>query len=372
MSSLPILLLLAAASSSEPKPRIEPSSADGREVRVLADVDADRLAGFPEGEVPRTVGRELLQFSLVDQAGRAGRSMLGSYSRAGDALTFVPRFPLSHGSRYRATLFLSSGKRIAVDHLVRDSKKEPLASVAQVYPTIDVLPANALKFYIHFSKSMRHGRAIFDRIHLLDAKGQQIPDPWRRTELWSVDDRRFTLWIHPGRVKRGVNLREDFGPVLEPGGKYTLLISQKVQDASGQPLKSEFRKHFSTSAENHQRLDIRDWKLSSPQLATKEVLTIDLGKPLDHALLLRCLEVRAAAGDSMAGRWSTTNNDTRARFHPEETWPVEPLALIVDGILEDLAGNTPLRAFDTDLQGSKERPVSLQLPIRIRAGQPGR
>jgi len=41
----------------------------------------------------------------------------------------------------------------------------------------------------------------------------------------SGDAKRLSLWIHPGRIKNGVNLREELGPVLEPNRKYTLVLS---------------------------------------------------------------------------------------------------------------------------------------------------
>jgi hypothetical protein len=58
--------------------------------------------------------------------------------------------------------------------------------------------------------------------------GKDIPDPWRRTELWNEDATRLTLWIHPGRVKEGVNLREEFGAVLDPERKTYYLYGSSV------------------------------------------------------------------------------------------------------------------------------------------------
>src|SRR3989442_14659761 len=100
---------------------------------------------------------------------------------------------------------------------------------------------------------MRESKAIFDKIGLLDDKGKTVVEPWRRTELWSADSRRLTLWIHPGRIKRGVGPREQEGPVLEPGRKYVLLIGADVADTDGRRIGRAFRKAFRAGAEDRER-----------------------------------------------------------------------------------------------------------------------
>ena len=86
-------------------------------------------------------------------------------------------------------------------------------SVLMIYPSTDVLPANLLKFYLQFSRPMRETDAIFDHIRIIDDQGNVIEDPWRRAPLWSNDGTRLTLLIHPGRIKTGVNLNLDLGPL---------------------------------------------------------------------------------------------------------------------------------------------------------------
>jgi hypothetical protein len=93
-----------------------------------------------------------------------------------------------------------------------------------IYPSGDTVPANHLKFYLHFSAPMREG-VFLEHCRLLDATGKPVLEPFRETELWSEDHRRLTLWLHPGRQKTGVNLNDEFGPVLQPNQSYTLVIS---------------------------------------------------------------------------------------------------------------------------------------------------
>jgi hypothetical protein len=243
-------------------------------------------------------------------------------------------------------------------------KETPPAVVETIYPTSSLLPANQLKFYIHFSKPMREGKEIFDRIQLLDADGKPIPDAWRDTELWSADVKRLTLWIHPGRIKQGVNLREEFGPVLRPERTYTLVIGADLHDADGQPLGKPFTKKFRTSAEERTRPLPEQWKVQAPAGATKQPLAIAFPRPLDRALLDRFITVVDDRGQTVAGRIEVGTEERSWRFHPEQTWQTVEYSIRVDGRLEDLAGNSPVKLFDVDLKAPFPAAPTLTLPFR--------
>ena len=63
-------------------------------------------------------------------------------------------------------------------------------------------------------------------------------------ELWNPELTRLTLFIDPGRLKRGVKPLEEVGPAMEAGKRYTLVIDQNWQDGDGVRLKAGFRKSF--------------------------------------------------------------------------------------------------------------------------------
>jgi hypothetical protein len=354
------LALLAALLGGSPSLKVIPQTEDPLRVYVVAELSADQVAELPEG----TVGRQVLTFAIIGPDGEPGSSMLGDYHRKGSRLTFAPRFRLTGGSTYTATLRSSARSTLTVKHRVTTLTRPGIANVTAVFPAADTLPANSLKFYIHFSQSMREGRAIFERIHLLDEDGKKVLDPWRRTELWTEDARRFTLWIHPGRVKQGVNLREDFGPVLNPGRKYTLLIEQSVQSQNGQPIKNEHRKEFRTVADDRSRPLPQNWKLTLPPAGSRKPLRVEFGEPLDHALVQRCVEVRTAQGKQVDCSMTLQNEDSVALLTPSVPWLEADHRLIVAPILEDLAGNTPVRIFDTDLTKKPGPQPQLQIPFR--------
>lgn len=358
------LAVLSALVAGNPSLKIVRLSEDSRRVSVIAELSNDQIAAVPEGTVIRSVGRRLLTFAVVEKGSEQGHSMLGDYRRTGSQLIFAPRFRLSAGVTYRARFNTGDDAVSTVTHRVASAIGHNRAVVNRVFPSTDTLPANSLKFYIHFSQPMREGRAIFERIHLLDEQGHKVHDPWRRTELWTQDAQRFTLWIHPGRVKRGVNLREDFGPVLETDRKYTLLIEQTVQSQDGQPLQEAYRKEFRTIVDDRTQPLPQTWKLSVPAAGTRMPLRLNFGEPLDHALVQRCVSVRARFGQRVKCHMTLQNDDSVALLTPEVAWQQIEYHVAVDPILEDLAGNTPVRIFDTDLT-AKPGP-SPQLEILFR------
>src|SRR5262249_51585849 len=168
---------------------------------------------------------------FVDGRDRSLPPVLGAYRVEGAVVRFEPRFPLVPGGAYRAVLDPSQvpgrkdGKPVEVKLSLPKPAPKPPTVVTTVYPTADRLPENALRFYLQFSAPMRHGD-IYRFITLLDAGGKPVESPFLEIdqELWDPEGKRLTLFIDPGRIKRGLKPREDLGPVLEEGKRYTLVI----------------------------------------------------------------------------------------------------------------------------------------------------
>jgi hypothetical protein len=244
----------------------------------------------------------------------------------------------------------------------------PVPRVEAVYPAASTLPANHLKFYIHFSVPMRQG-VFLQYCKLRDAQGREDPDGvFRETELWSEDGRRLTLWLHPGRQKTGVNLNTEFGPVLERGGRYSLLISGAWPSADGASSGRDTEKTFDVGPRETQQLDLKQWKIKPPAAGSKHPVEVRFPAPLDHALLLRFLQVLTKEGDAVPGAISTGDSDRVWHFTPAQPWARRPHQLMVNSQLEDLAGNSLARPFEVDLEGPPPAKVA---PIVVVPFTPG-
>jgi hypothetical protein len=212
---------------------------------------------------------------------------------------------------------------------------------------------------------MREGPAVFDHIKLRGDDGEEVEDPWRRTELWNEDATRLTLWIHPGRIKEGVNLRDELGPVLEPNRRYTLVVSGKLPDAEGRLLGTDFKKTFRTTAAIRTAIEVKDWMLASPEAGTTKPLEVSFPRPLDHALLGRSLTVRDVAGELVPGTITVGKLERSWSFRPEQPWKAGRFTLLAHERLEDLAGNTILRPFDLNLKLPAPKDPPRSLPFRV-------
>lgn len=289
-------------------------------------------------------------FSLhLEQESGVGPAMFARVTRSPDGLELKPAFRLEPGFVYRARLRLPDGEVLEKTYRVPPADPSPVPKVARILPASNRLPANLLKFYIEFSQPMREGRAIFDQIHLRNEDGMEVEAPWRRQELWSNDGRRLALWIHPGRIKRGVNLRETMGPVLLPGQRYRLVIDGGVRSAVGRPLGRDVVKEFATLDEDHVMPDPRRWELRLPRAGTREALRVTADECLDWALLHRCQWLEDAGGEKLAGELRVGSDGASWSWTPKQTWRAGNYDLCVDEWLEDLAGNTPARPFERDV-----------------------
>ncbi|MBI2150063.1 MAG: hypothetical protein HYU27_05600 [Acidobacteria bacterium] len=227
----------------------------------------------------------------------------------------------------------------------------PSTVVANVYPSANVLPENQLKFYIHFSASMSQGDA-FDHVALLDESGDRIEDPpflIRGGELWDREFRRFTLFFDPGRVKRDLGPSLELGPAIQEGKRYTLLVDRKWMDAESNPLKEEFRKTFTVGPADRKPLDLDSWKIVKPRPGALEPVVVEFPEPMDHAILLRELEVLDSAEKPIEGPVALDRDETRWKLMPVAPWKKGAYTLRVGTSTADLAGNMVGRTFEVDL-----------------------
>lgn len=310
-------------------------------------------------------------------------AMAGSYSIEGSALRFTPRFSFRPGMHYRAVLKIEepdsksksaskqngSGKTVTSDLTVPETVPGKPTNVTLIYPSASVLPENQLRFYIHFSGPMGRGEA-YQHVRLLDERGKSIESPFLEIgeELWDGSARRLTIFIEPGRIKKGLKPREDLGPVLEAGQNYTLHVDRTWRDASGQALQAAFEKRFRAGSAVNGAIDTAEWKIKPPAAGTKGALTIKFPRPLDQALLLRTILVVDDDGIELPGTASVGDEECRWDFLPKASWNAGKHQLVIDSILEDLAGNRIGQPFEVEQLGSAEenvRPEKVRIPFVV-------
>ena len=353
-------LLLCAQGTDAPL-RFE-ATPEGRQ--VVARLPAEFAAKLPVGTLTQEQGEAVLTLALVaDDTKTLGPSMLGKYKRTGNELTFLPRFPLSAGATYRASL-RTAGNPKSLDYQIPKLAAKAPPRVIKIYPTADLLPANHLRFYLYFDRPMRGGKELFQHLAILDEQGKEIDEPWLIDEIWDEENNCLILFIHPGRIKWGVVLRELMGPVLFEKRSYTLVVRGEWTDLEGNKIGKDTIKKFRTTAEDRVRIELSDWKLTAPKAGTRDAVALTLSKSVDYRSLTTGLTVRNAKGEIIAGTIAIGKDEKSWRFMPTKPWQASPYRVSVSPDVEDVAGNTPAWPFDMDLLTPKRPAQKLQFEFQ--------
>ena len=278
-------------------------------------------------------------------------AILGEHKGVENGIEFHPVIPLTPGLKYEVYW---SGNLIG-ELSVPIANDEP--EVIAVYPGTDTVPENLLKFYIRFSKPMQQGEAL-RHIRLIKNDRETLSSVFLdlQPELWNNDGNLLTLWLDPGRIKRGLQPNKLIGPPLQKYEHYKLLIEPNWRDANGVMLKRGYQKIFYTSIRDSISPDADKWSIEEPPAGSNKTMTISFHEPLDYVLLIHTIRIVDDEANEVKGAFNVIYNETALTFVPDETWKTGEYVLEIEPRLEDLAGNNLNHLFDADLD--QKQPIS--------------
>jgi hypothetical protein len=194
-------------------------------------------------------------------------------------------------------------------------------------------------------------------VQLLDADGAPLIGALLVTEyeLWDPDRRRLTVLLDPARIKRGLVPHGEVGYPLRKGESVTLVVDAEFPDAAGGPLRAGARRTWQVIGDERRHVTPSAWTLRPGSAGITEPLTVTFDRPLDHGLVARCLRVLGPDG-SVAGSGAVGPEDCSWTFAPTVPWRAAEHRLVVDPVLEDVAGNSVRRVFDRDLSSADDDP----------------
>ncbi len=335
---------------------------EGVECLVLRGLSAGALA-YLGGRAAVDLAAEIPV--LPDDVVRAGvdpgrmQSMLGRYTVTADEVRFTPRFPFAAGTSYSMIVrapVISDEPRVL--RIARPAAAgSPSTAVRSVFPAVRVLPRNALRFYVHFSAPMSEGMAA-RHVHLEGVEtrerifGAFSPMDF---ELWDPLRRRLTVLLDPARIKQGLAPHQEAGYPLEVGTAVVLVVEREFRDAAGFPLSEGHRQEYQVGPDIRSLVDPANWVVAAPRAGCRDPLTVRFDRPLDRALLEDCLAV--AGGRSLIpGAIHIPAGEGSWSFTPSAPWIAGRHGLMVDPVLEDIAGNSVERVFDRDLDRADHEP----------------
>jgi hypothetical protein len=236
----------------------------------------------------------------------------------------------------------------------------PSTRVVTIHPHAAEIPRNHLRFYVHFSAPMSEGR-VESHVRVVRADtGEELAGALlpMEAELWDPGRRRVTVLLDPARIKRGLAPHRESGYPLRAGVPVEVVVDRGFTDADGLPLAADARRRYDVGGDVRSRVDPEAWTLTSPAAGSLDRLRVVFDRPLDHALLEHCLAVTGADGAPVEGDGEVDDGDAAWHFVPRAPWAAGRYTLVVDGVLEDLAGNSVVRVFDRELDDSAHDPLT--------------
>jgi hypothetical protein len=319
----------------------------------LRIVDRDGRLSLSITGVPRHARLAIVPTDVVERAA-TGQQVAGRFSGDEQGVTFHPAFPLTPGMRYSLVVDGAEAAYADVPERTAVSTTEILA----MYPTAHEVPLNLLRVYCTFSAPMSEGSAR-DSVRVMRCDtGEQLEgalldmDP----ELWDRQRRRLTLLLDPGRIKRGLGPNIQAGYPLDEGMVVSVQVDRSFRDAAGQSLRRGAERRYRVGPAVRQHVDPLVWRVDAPPAGSRRALAVRFDRPLDRALLDRCLAVVDEAKVPIAGRVSAEDGEQLWRFTPATVWRAAPYSIRVDARLEDVAGNSVRRVFDRDLERAEDEP----------------
>jgi hypothetical protein len=259
---------------------------------------------------------------------------------------FCPRFPFLPGRVHRA----ASGSEKVLFTPPSTGLESQLA-VTRISPGLSEWPSNLLRFYVCFASPAVEEPTI--RLLDLDRGGQLVADPFLELSagLWDRTDRhRLTVFFHPGRIKRGLDLHDRLGPPLIEGHKYRLEIG------------TGFAHEFRAVASDRTSPDPKAWRVGEAPLAgSRDELKIFADGPLDEAIAKRAIHV-----EGLESVIEVDSDQRTIHVIPASPWGTGEQRIRIESFLEDLAGNRPGKLFDTPLQPGASHAQTGVLKFRPR------
>jgi hypothetical protein len=314
------------------------------------DAGRIRLRGLPSGADVR----------VRPGSGAELPAMAGSLVADGDDLCFVPRFPFVDGTTYTVRV----GSAVVATLTRPRPERAATTAVVEIHPTAAEVPRNLLRCYVRFSAPMGMGYAM-DHVRLADDAGATIDGALLPAdhELWDPDRTRLTVLLDPGRIKRGLAGHDRAGYALRRGMSCRLVVDEGFRDAHGIALRGGAERRYRVGDDERRRLDPGAWTLAVPPAGSREPLVVEFDRVLDHGLLDRCLRVLGP----VAGTPEIGPDQRSWRLTPHVAWIAGDYRLVVDPVLEDVAGNSVTRVFDRELGRTAHDPRTT-VPFAVSGG----
>ncbi len=274
--------------------------------------------------------------------------MIGKITSTDTSVSFTPIVPFGWEEEY--TLVYDGVIEYFKIKLPIDYKS---LEVEKIYPSIGKLPSNVLKWYVKFSRPISETN-VYDHIRIINANGDTLSRATLplQNALISEKGTLLTIWVEPGRQKRGLGPNETLGAVFEKDHSYSLIISKTLKDDQGIKMKEDYVHSFEIIEADRTKPNVNNWKLLLPKVKSLEKLRVNVIKPLDFGSTNGSVKLMNDNNEEVRGTWHMENDETHLVFTPSDIWKKGAYKVLFDHKIEDLAGNNLKRLFDQEITQS--------------------
>lgn len=227
-----------------------------------------------------------------------------------------------------------------------------------VHPSEAEWPANLLRFHVEF-QSLEATAVPQARVNLFDEQGRDVSGALADLHdgLWSPDGKWLTVLFHPGRIKSGLRAREQFGPALQEGKTYQLIV-QRLDVASDCSVT------FTAGDVEQRPLAPLEWTWQRQRRDRSLEFVLNLDRPVDALSAWTHLRLVGADGKPVAPPWAVHTRTVHFPFHPEAA------GLRVASAFEDPCGNRVGRSFEvtSDKDNWPAKAIEIPIPRWLRIG----
>lgn len=290
--------------------------------------------------------------------------IFGDFTKKNDTLVFTPVIPLSSNTSYQ----IKRNGIVISEFFVETSILKNNPKILDIYPKIDTVPENLLKMYIIFSKPMQQVKDAKEFISVYDLTKNKEIDIFLdlETELWNNNNTELTLWLDPGRIKKGLIPNEKQGKPIEQGKKYLIKIDRNWFDTNENSLDKDYQKEIFVTQKDIIKPSKKQLQIFTPEFNTKNNLKIESSEELDMMLIEDNFSIYMN-NTLISGAFSFDKKAKIVYFKPNNKWTKGNYKLIIKSQQEDLAGNNFNRLFDRDIKKDNINPLQkIELEFSIQ------
>lgn len=232
---------------------------------------------------------------------------------------------------------MKAGRLVAAVSAALGAVVATAAPLAAVTPSGATVPENLLRIELHLRRPLTRPLSM-DRVRLVAASGESLPDALLDLPLPDRDGRTITLLLDPARVKTGVGANRALGRALQVGEEIELVVDDPQLDT---PL----RKRWQVAPPVERAIADGLRVVDLPRAGTRRPIAVMLDAPLTASAAER-IAVRGPDGERIDGTVALTSGETRWAFRPARQWNAGRYTLALHPLLEDVAGNRPGAPFE--------------------------